>query len=183
MQLTNSANLRNIPITPGIRAVLGFLVGLSVMAVAVNVFVVNRFDYDIIRRGVAALASGTDPWATGSLNRDFYNPPFSVLFLWPMLFFGPKAIITVGGALLMAVVFYERAWAATSWFATMTLLWLIAAGNVDMFVMGAGLLCLLIGDKAYNKPAGVDSTRRSIRLFAGQTPGRLFYRRHLHPPA
>ena len=155
MQLTRSTRLRTLPMTPGLRAILGFLTGLAVMAVAVNVYVVNSFDYDIIRRGVAALASGTNPWMPGSLNRDFYNPPFSVLFLWPMLFLGPKAIIALGGALLMAIVFYERAWVATAWFATMTLLWLIAAGNVDMFVMGAGLLCLLIGDKLYSKPAGV----------------------------
>jgi hypothetical protein len=142
-------------LTPNLRALFGFLLGLLVMSVAVNVFVVNRFDYDIIRDGTAALASWSDPWATRDLNPDFYNPPFSVLFLWPLLIVGPKAIIAIGGALLMAVVFYERAWVAISWFGTMSLLWLIAAGNIDMYVMGAGLLCLLIGDKVYNTPAGL----------------------------
>lgn len=155
MQLTRSTHLRTLPLTPGLRAALGFLTGLAVMAVAVNVFVVNSFDYENMRRGVAELASGANPWLKSSTISDFYNPPFSVFFLWPMLIASPKTIVAVGGALLMAIVFYERAWVGTAWFATMSLLWLIAAGGIDMYVMGTGLLCLLIGDKLYTKPSGV----------------------------
>jgi len=35
------------------------------------------------------------------------------------------------------------------------MLWLVAAGGIDMFVIGGGLLLLLAGDKAHGKWQGL----------------------------
>lgn len=40
---------------------------------------------------------------------------------------------------------------AFSWFATNTFLWIVAAGGIDMFVIGAGLLLLIFGDRSRTK--------------------------------
>jgi hypothetical protein len=130
---------------------MGFIVGLVIMFVATRVFVVNSFDFENMQRGVRLILSGVNPWAAETRIPHFYNPPFAVLFLWPMLFTSSKVFIVIGGALLFAFLFYNNAWVAFAWFSTNSFLWVLAAGSVDMFVMGSGLLLLAIGDKAQVK--------------------------------
>lgn len=137
------------------RALLGFALGLLLMYAATRVFLVNSYDFENMQRGIRLLTSGVNPWGPASRIPDFYNPPHSALFLWPMLFLSPKAFLALGSACLFAFVFYHRAWVALAWFATNTALWLIAAGGVDMFVIGAGLLLLLAGDTLYPSKRGL----------------------------
>ncbi len=135
-----------LQVTDPIRAILGFIFGFVIMLVVTNIFIVNRFDFNNIYKGTLSLISGGNPWSQASRLPDFYNPPFSILFLWPLLFLTPKLIIAIGGAFLFAIVFYRKAWLASSWFLTNTFLFVISSGNIDMFVIGIGLSLLFIGD-------------------------------------
>ena len=137
-------------VTPFQRSALGFGFGLAVMLAITSVFTVNNFDYNNIRNGVAAILTGGNPWSAKAVGFEFFNPPFSALFLWPLLFVNAKLVIAIGGAFLTAFIFNRRAWVAFSWFATNLFLWILAAGSIDMFVMGSGLLCLLMSDDVRN---------------------------------
>jgi len=137
------------------RAAFGFALGLILMFVATRVFVVNTYDFENMQRGVRLLLSGVNPWADATRIHDYYNPPHAVLFLLPMLFLSSKAFLVIGAACLFAFVFYHRAWVALAWFATNSVLWLISAGGIDMFVIGAGLLFLIAGDTAYSTKRGL----------------------------
>lgn len=132
--------------SPFVRGMLGFGIGLAIMMVVAHVLVVNRYDYDNIRRGTEALWAGQNPWASVTRVENFYNPPFSMLFLWPLFWLSPRMLIAVGGALITAVIFYRGQWLALAWFLTNMFLWLVAAGQIDMYVMGGGLLLLFISD-------------------------------------
>ncbi len=125
------------------------------MGVVVRVFVVNSFDFENIQRGLDLIVRGINPWAPATRIPHFYNPPFAILFLWPMLFAFPKVYLVLGGGLLFAFVFYHKAWVALAWFATNTALYLVAAGGIDMFVIGGGLLLLLAGDKSQSQWGGL----------------------------
>jgi hypothetical protein len=142
--------LPNIPLTDTYRALLGFIVGLIIMSVVVQVFQVNENDFNIMQNGVRLIVNGGNPWAAETRVDEFRNPPHSVIFLWPMLYVTPKAFLVVGGALLFAFLAYQRAWIAFAWFFTNTFLYLIAAGGIDMYVIGAGLCLLIAGDKIRN---------------------------------
>jgi len=143
------------PVTGKARLVFGFLFGLVIMIVVTRVFSVNSFDHAMIRRGVYALLTGVNPFAPETRSLGFYNPPFSILFLWPLLLIPPSGILAMGGASLLALVFYRRSWTAVAWFGTHTFLWVLAAGSVDMYVMGVGLALLVLSDKFSRKPLRV----------------------------
>ncbi len=133
---------------PGLyRAIFGFCIGFVVMLAATQVFIVKSYDYNNMVNGIRMIVSGINPWAPDTRIEDFYNPPFSVLFLWPMLFTSPKLVMIFGGAFLSTVVFYLRSWVAFSWFFTNTILWLIAQGGIDMMVIGGGLVILFAADR------------------------------------
>src|SRR5262249_28418554 len=138
--------LPKIPVTDAGRALLGFGMGCLILYAAVSIFVVNSYDFDNMQHGMRLILAGVNPWAAATRISDFYNPPFAILFMWPMVFLTAKTYLVVGGGFLFALVFYHRAWVALAWFATNTLLWLLAAGGIDMFVVGGGLLLLLAGD-------------------------------------
>jgi len=150
-----AANLDRRQVTDTQRALLGFALGFLLMFAATRVFLVNSYDFHNMQNGLRQLLSGIDPWAPATRAPDFYNPPHALLFLWPMLYLSPQAFLTLGSACLFALVFYMRAWVALAWFATNTALFLIAAGGIDMFVIGAGLLILLAGDLAYSTKRGL----------------------------
>jgi hypothetical protein len=162
------------PLTDRQRGVLGFLFGLIVMSVAVQVFVVNRFDFDNMARGTRLLLSGVNPWASATRIDHFYNPPFAALFLWPMLFVTPRVYLAVGGALLFAFSFYHRAWVSLAWFATNSVLFLVAAGGIDMFVVGAGLLLLLAGDRSFDHWPGLAARVLAYGLLLLKPQGTIF---------
>jgi hypothetical protein len=124
------SHLPKIPLTDASRALLGFGLGCLIL-------------------------SGLNPWAAATRIPDFYNPPYAVLFMWPMVFLTAKTYLVVGGGLLFAFVFYHRTWVALAWFAANTFLWLLAAGGIDMFVVGGGLLLLLAGDRYFEKRRGL----------------------------
>ena len=155
MSKPSNRQLANLQLTDNTRALLGFVFGLVVMTAAVQVFTVNAFDFDNMQRGVRTLLSGTNPWAVETRIPDFYNPPFSILFLWPMLFITPKILQVVGGSLLFAFVFYQKSWVALAWFGTNSLLYMLGAGGIDMYVIGAGLLLLSMGDKQFDTKMGI----------------------------
>ena len=134
---------------------MGFAFGFLVMFSATRVLLVNSHDFDIMKRGVRSLISGVNPWLGVAGDLNYYNPPHAVLFLWPMLFLSPQVFLALGSGCLFAFAFYHRAWVALAWFATHTSLWLIAAGGVDMFIIGAGLLFLLAGDAASSSKRGL----------------------------
>jgi hypothetical protein len=131
------------------RAISGFVFGLVLMRVMVHVFCVNTHDFRIFQQGTRALWSGVDPWAPDTLVVGFYNPPFSMLFMWPFLLTTPLVMIVFGGGLLFAFAFYHRSWVALTWFATHTCLWVVAAGGMDMYLLGMGLLLLLLSDRSH----------------------------------
>src|SRR5689334_19435547 len=162
------------PVTNTTRAIFGFVMGFGLMLLAVRIFVVNHYDFDNIKRGLRLILQGVNPWAPETRIPDFYNPPFAVLFLWPMLFATPKVYLVLGGAMLFAFVFYHRAWVALAWFATNTVLWLIAAGGIDMFLIGAGLLLLLAGDNAFNKRSGLVWRMLAYGLLMVKPQGGIF---------
>ncbi len=149
------SRLWHIPVTDSSRAVLGFGFGCPILLAAVRIFLVNTYDFDNMQRGVRLITSGVNPWAAATRIPDFYNPPFAVIFMWPMLFATPRVYLVLGGALLFSLVFYYRAWVALAWFATNLMLFLLAAGGIDMFVVGGGLLLLLAGDKFYAQRRGL----------------------------
>ncbi len=169
-----SSRLPHIPVTDASRAVLGFGVGCLVLYAAVRIFVVNSYDFVNMQHGLHLILSGMNPWAPATRIPDFYNPPFSVLFLWPMVFLTSKTYLVVGGGLLFAFVFYQRAWVALAWFATNTLLWLLAAGGIDMFVVGGGLLLLLAGDRYFEKRRGLFLRVLAYGLLMVKPQGTLF---------
>lgn len=137
------------------RAGLGFIFGLVLIWFTVQIFNVNDFDFGNMQRGVRLLLSGDNPWAPETRIPDYYNPPFAVLFQWPMLFTTPRIYLAIGGALLFAFIFYHKTWVGLAWFGTNTFLWMIAAGGIDMFLIGAGLLLLTAGDKFFAKWYGL----------------------------
>ncbi len=145
--------MNKIQISDGTRALLGALLGAIIMLVVVRVFFVSCFDFDLIRRDTLVLLSGQSPWALENRTGGFYNPPFSFLFLWILVFTNSKTMIVIGGALLFALMFYHRAWVAAAWFGTHTFLWMVSAGGIDMYLIGAGLLLLLLADHFSNRPA------------------------------
>jgi hypothetical protein len=134
-----------------LRALLGFVFGLALMFFIVNIFVINDFDFENMQRGIKALTSAINPWAPETRLYHFYNPPFSIIFLWPLLFTSPQFMVMLGGAALCALIFYHKTWVAMSWFGTNSFLFLIAAGGIDMYVMGAGLLILTASEELYRK--------------------------------
>ena len=162
------------PVTDASRAALGFGVGLLLMFVATRVFLVNSYDFNNIRHGIQLLLSGVNPWAPQTRIPDFYNPPFAVLFLWPTMIATPQAYLSIGSACLFAFIFYHRAWVALAWFATNTALWLIAAGGVDMFLIGAGLLLLIAGDKIYGTNRGLALRTLAYGLLMVKPQGGIF---------
>lgn len=143
------------PPTASQRALFGFLLGLVIMAALVRFTVINRHDFEAIQRGVRLMVNFDNPWLPLSDWYEFFNPPHSVLFLWPMLFVTPAVLQVLGGALLFAVVFYQRSWVALAWFLTNSVLWVIGTGNIDMFVMGTGALLLFAGDRCYGTKRGL----------------------------
>ena len=144
------------------------------MLLATHIFVVNSFDFDNMRRGIGLISQGVNPWRPETRIPDFYNPPFAILFLWPMLFATPKIYLIVGCASLFAYAFYHKAWVALAWFATNTILWLIAAGGIDMFVIGTGLLLLLAGDKSNHIWQGLFLRVWAYGLFMVKPQGGIF---------
>jgi hypothetical protein len=138
-----------------IRMGSGLVFGLVVMLVVVKVFTVNDYDHTMISGGVRAMLSGVNPWAPESKSPGFFNPPFSVLFLWPMVFIPPKGMLVIGGASLFALLFYRRAWVAMAWFGMHTFLWIVSAGGIDMYVIGFGLILLALSDKCGKAPLRV----------------------------
>lgn len=134
-------------INDGTRTILGFLLGFGIMSFVVNIFNITDFDFNNMAQGVSTMISGVNPWSSSTRIDHFYNPPFSIIFLWPLIFITPKLILILGGALLFAVVFYQKAWVGLAWFITNSFLKIISAGGIDMYVIGAGLLCLFAGDK------------------------------------
>jgi hypothetical protein len=138
-----------------IITLMGFCLGLVIMLVAVQVFIVNSYDFNNIKSGVQYILRGSNPWEGGVRHVEFYNPPFSIIFLWPILFINSKAAIVIGGALLFAFAFLKRAWVGLAWFATNSVLWQIANGGIDMLVIGAGLLLLEWGDRLLQHKLGV----------------------------
>jgi hypothetical protein len=167
-------NLDHSPVTDNSRALLGFGLGLCIMVAVVHIFTVNNFDFENMQRGVHYLLSGVNPWAEDTRLEHFYNPPFAVLFLWPMLFTSPKIYLVMGGAFLFAFIFYHKAWIALAWFATNTFLWLVAAGGIDMFVIGAGLLILMVGGKYFNKWYGLLLRVTAYGLLLVKPQGSIF---------
>jgi hypothetical protein len=145
------SRINTIPVSDKTRTLLGFFTGLLIMTAIVQVFQINHFDFNNMQRGVQLIFSGVNPWAVETRIPHYYNPPFAILFLWPMLFATPKIYLVLGGALLFAFVFYRKAWVAFAWFATNTFLWLVSAGGIDMFVIGAGLLLLIAADHSRKK--------------------------------
>jgi len=125
------------------------------MLMVVHIFIVNSFDFEVMKCGLHLLLSGVSPWSSDVCIEHFYNPPFAILFMWPILFTTPKTYLILGGASLFAFIFYHKTWVALAWFATNSFLWIIAAGGIDMFVVGIGLFLLAIGDKSYNKLQGL----------------------------
>ena len=162
------------PVADSARAALGFALGLLLMFVATRVFVVNSFDFENMRRGVQLLLAGVNPWAPLTQIAHYYNPPHAVLFLWPMLFATPWVFLSIGAACMFAFVFYQRAWAALAWFATNSVLFLIAAGAMDMFLMGAGMLLLLAGDRAYATKRGLAFRVLAYGLLMVKPQGGIF---------
>jgi membrane protein implicated in regulation of membrane protease activity len=147
--------MRARPVSSGARALLGFLSGLTFMTAAVSIFFTSTFDFEAILSGVRAILVGVNPWSPAVNLHDYYNPPHTVLFLWPMLFITPKILLTIGGALLMATAFYQKTWVGLAWFGTNILLYLIAAGNIDMLIIGGGLLLLFAADARREKRGGL----------------------------
>ena len=134
---------------------MGFILGLLIMSAAVRIFIVNSFDFEAYQHGTRLILQGVNPWAEETRIHDFYNPPFSVLFLWPMLFTNSHIYHVIGGAMLFAFVFYHKAWVGLAWFATNSMLWLLAAGGVNMFVIGGGLWLLLAADHTRGRWVGI----------------------------
>lgn len=172
--LINVLKTMNSPEKDRIRVLYGLGLGLCIMLVIVHLFVVNDFDYLNMKRGLDLILSGVNPWAIETRIDHFYNPPFSILFLWPMIFASPEIYIVVGGALIFGYLFYLRAWMAFAWFFTNTFLWIIAAGGIDMFIVGGGLLLLTIGDRVFNTWYGLILRVLGFGLLLVKPQGTLF---------
>jgi hypothetical protein len=156
------------------RAIIGFIFGLIVIGFAVRIFHVNDFDFSNMQRGVRLILTGVNPWAPQTRIPDYYNPPFAVIFQWPMLFTTSQIYLAVGGALLFAFAFFKKAWVALAWFGTNTFLWMIAAGGIDMFLVGAGLLLLFAGDRYYSKWYGLVLRVLAYGLLMTKPQGTIF---------
>ncbi len=155
MNFTIFQQRQSSPPTDSQRALFGFLLGLIVMLGLVRFTFINAHDFNAIQRGVWLMVNFDNPWLPLSDWYEFFNPPHSVLFLWPMLFVTPSVLQVFGGALLFAIIFYKKVWVALAWFLTNSVLWVIGTGNIDMVVMGVGLPLLFAGDKYYDAKRGL----------------------------
>jgi hypothetical protein len=144
-----------IQMTNRLMAISGFSFGVLIMGISVHIFQVNHYDFDNMQRGISLLLLGINPWGVQTRIQNFYNPPFAIIFLWPMLYLSPQLMLVLGGALLFAFIFHQKAWVSLAWFVTNSALFLIAAGGIDMFVVGGGLILLISGDRLFNKPSGL----------------------------
>lgn len=142
-----------------LRWVSGLGLGLIIMIVVVRVFFVSTYDFDIISGGVRVLLTGQDPWQGETAQPGFYNPPFSMFHLWIMMLTDSRGLIVIGGALILAWVFYHRAWVALAWFGTHAFWWVVSAGSISMYVMGCGLILLAWSDRV---PKGVWQTAMRV---------------------
>jgi hypothetical protein len=156
------------------RAMLGFIFGLIIVGFAAHIFHVNDFDFGNMQHGVRLILAGVNPWALETRIPDYYNPPFAVLFQWPMLFTTPRIYLAVGGALLFAFAFYTKEWVALAWFGTNTFLWMVAAGGIDMFLIGAGLLLLFAGDRYYSRWQGLVLRLLAYGILLTKPQGTIF---------
>jgi hypothetical protein len=163
-----------IELTDKNRAFIGFIFGLVVVGFAAYIFHVNDFDFGNMQHGVRLILAGINPWAAETRIADYYNPPFAVLFQWPMLFTTPRIYLAIGGALLFAFVFYKKEWVGLAWFGTNTFLWMIAAGGIDMFLIGSGLLLLFAGDRYYPKWQGLVLRVLAYGLLMTKPQGTIF---------
>lgn len=161
-------------ITDNTRLLFGLIFGFIVMGVVVQIFQVNTFDFLNMQRGVKLLIEGVNPWAEGKTIPHFYNPPHSVIFLWPLLLLSAQAILWLGGALLFGLVFFEKSWVSLAWFLTNSALFVIAVGGIDMYVVGGGLILLLLGDRAFTKPVGIILRVLAIGLLLVKPQGTIF---------
>lgn len=165
---------RKIEVTDTNRAFLGFIFGLILIGFAAHIFHVNDFDFGNMQHGVRLILAGVNPWAAETRIADYYNPPFAVLFQWPMLFTTPRIYLTVGGALLFAFIFYKKEWVGLAWFGTNIFLWMIAAGGIDMFLVGAGLMLLFAGDRYYSRWQGLVLRVLAYGLLMTKPQGTVF---------
>ncbi len=133
------------------RAVFGFLLGIILITFTLFFFQQNSFDFENMSRGVESILTGVNPWAQDTRMVDFYNPPFAVIFLWPMLLIPQKVLFIFSGGLIFGLIFYSRTWMGLVWFCTNSYLYTLAAGGIDMYVMGSGIILLMIGDKHKDK--------------------------------
>ncbi len=163
-----------IPLTDTRRAVLGFVLGLVLIGFAAHIFHVNDFDFGNMQHGVRLILAGVNPWAPETRILNYYNPPFAVLFQWPMLFTTPQIYLALGGALLFALIFFKKVWVGLAWFGTNTFLWMIAAGGIDMFLIGAGLLLLFAGDRYYSRWQGLVLRVLAYGLLMTKPQGTIF---------
>jgi len=161
-------------VTDGQRAILGFALGFVTMLAATHVFLVNSFDFENMQRGVRLLMAGVNPWDVATRIPNYYNPPHSIVFLWPMLITSPRLLLSVGTACLFAFTFYQRTWVALAWFATNTALWVIAAGGIDMLLIGGGLLLLIAGDRTYATKRGLALRVLAYGILLVKPQGGLF---------
>lgn len=138
-----------------LRAGAGFLLGTITLAFASRIFLVNTFDFENIQYGIRFLLQGGNPWNSATRIEHFYNPPFAVMFLWPMLFLNSRIFLALGAGLLMGFAFYHRAWTALAWFFSNSMLFLISAGGIDMFIIGSGLWLLIAGDRRFQSWGGL----------------------------
>lgn len=161
-------------VTPLQRTLLGMTLGFLIMLTVVQVFHVNSFDYENMCNGTQMLLSLQNPWAEPNPIQHFYNPPFSVFFLWPLLFVSEKVLLIFGGSLLFGFVFLKKAWVSLAWFATNTFLWIIAAGGIDMLVIGAGLMLLSISDASKHRSWQLISRVAAYGILMVKPQGGLF---------
>ncbi len=161
-------------VTNNARAWLGFILGLAFMATAVTIFFTSNWDFEGVLSGVRAILSGINPWAPNVNVHNFHNLPQVALFLWPMLFMTPRILVALGGALLIAVAFYQKAWFGLAWFTTNILLYLIAAGNIAMFIIGGGLLLLFAADARYERPSSLALRVLAYGLLMVKPQGAIF---------
>jgi hypothetical protein len=164
----------NVPLTDSQRGMFGFLLGLAIMLVLVQFTHINGHDFDAIQRGVRTMVMFDNPWVPIEDWYEFFNPPHSVLFLWPMLLVTPQALQAIGGALLFAIVFYKKVWVALAWFFTNSVLWVVGTGNIDMYVMGVGVLLLFAGDKYFGTRRGLFLRLLAYGMLTVKPQGGLF---------
>ncbi len=127
---------------------------------AVQIYVVNDTDNEILNNGIARAWSGENPWEHQNLSdrNEFYSPPHALIWLVPFVIWGPHVASALNVFFILLLVTRldnpPFRWANCLLLFNPALLFVIATGNVVGITAGLGLLIIFARQKGWRRGMG-----------------------------